>query len=182
MVSATITLRIIVRPNTTLIISPMKAGISYPKSSPAMEIRISLEIEISPKLMCLYAFKAGRNVCPGSCSQRHNLDFAKIRRGICFFEFAEKGSCKRSAEECWFTHDIPEVLRMDVETKYHISRSLDKIQKLRHKSQKNKLPVNIRIFNHQQDNFLPQMQRPMLQNSLPRPPAWSPHPLILRNP
>ena len=132
--------------------------------------------------VCVNAFKAGKNVCQATCSLKHDLDFSKIKRGVCFFEFARKGSCKRSAAECWFTHEIPEVLRTDYEMKYHVSRSLDKIQDMRQRSQRNKLPVTIRLYNQQAEhNFLPQMQRPLLQSSLPGPPSWSPQSMVPTN-
>ena len=50
---------------------------------------------------------------PNSCKERgcrshkdHKLDFTKVRRGICLFEFFKKGSCSRKSK-CHFTHKFP---------------------------------------------------------------------------
>lgn len=131
--------------------------------------------------ICDQAFKFGRNSCPHSCVKRHDINFEKVQRGMCFFEFAQKGTCKRSSEECWFTHEIPEQIRKDPQIRYQMSQSLTKIQELRQQAHKKKLPVTIPMFNQYQNsnNFLQYMQRPVLQGSLPMSP-WSQQPLTNR--
>ena len=115
--------------------------------------------------VCMKSFKARRCVCAeGSCPHEHNLNYEKILKGVCFFEFAKKGSCKRG-EECWFTHQIPDKLRSDTQMVCMLSQSLSKIQQVRESNQRKKLPVEIRMPD--QRNFLLPMQRPQLQGSLP---------------
>ena len=118
--------------------------------------------------VCVHSFKAKRPACPGSCPYDHNLDYAKIMKGICFFEFAKEGSCKRG-NECWFTHQIPNQLRSDPQMLSLVSQSLGKIQLLRQNTQRKKLPVEITTPEQSQQvgNFLPYQQRPVLQGSLP---------------
>ena len=54
--------------------------------------RVMTQIEKGP---CPQAFLEGKHICPDSCHNDHDLDFEKIKRGTCLFEFAEKKSCKR---------------------------------------------------------------------------------------
>ena len=74
--------------------------------------------------------------------KRHDLNFAKFEKGMCFFEFAEKGSCKRH-DTCWFSHEIPDEVRNDRDTKMRTSEALKKIEELRRTKEKPKLPIKI---------------------------------------
>lgn len=133
---------------------------------------------VNNRSICIKSFKSGKNACPQSCPHAHDLDYAKIHKGICFFEFFQKGSCKRSADECWFTHEIPDQLRGDYQLNYELSQALSKIQVARQQAQKKRFPVNIPMYNQYQgpDNFLPPMQHPSLQGSLPQTYPRSHHP------
>ena len=127
------------------------------------------------KRVCIRSFKAKRKVCAeGTCPHEHNLDYEKILKGVCFFEFSKKGSCKRG-EDCWFTHEIPDQLRSDQQLVCMLSQSLSKVQKVRENNQRKKLPVEIGMPEAVCGNFLPLMQRPLLQGSLPNQAhQWSP--------
>ena len=64
--------------------------------------------EVKP--VCLNEFMEGSNSCQSEECRRskgHNLDFKKIRNGICLFEFFQPGSCSHR-NKCRYTHQIPE--------------------------------------------------------------------------
>ena len=60
---------------------------------------------------CETLFRNGPNTCREQhCNKSHNLDFTKIKRGVCHLYVV--GNCKRG-EKCWFTHQIPGVILND---------------------------------------------------------------------
>ena len=76
--------------------------------------------------VCYEDFTNGPGRCKNNnCTKRHDLDFMKIERGLCFHEFNESGSCKRK-RNCWFSHEIPSELR-------HNNEDKEKIKKLRNR-------------------------------------------------
>ena len=101
--------------------------------------RVMTQIEKGP---CPQAFLEGKHICPDSCHNDHDLDFEKIKRGTCLFEFAEKKSCKRG-DTCWFSHDIPDELRHSAAMREKMSNSLEKIQTYRQNKNLPKLPIKI---------------------------------------
>ncbi len=94
--------------------------------------------------ICMEAFKAQTNSCPSSCKKKHEFDFDKVKKGICFFEFSEKGFCRRG-DDCWFTHQIPDELREDRTLKHQIQAAVEKIQEFRKNKNQSKLPIKIQI-------------------------------------
>ena len=123
--------------------------------------------------ICEVAFKAGKVVCDDSCRKNHNLDYEKIGRGVCLFEFAEKDSCRRKNGTCWFSHEIPDEARYDMEIVGKLRGSLNKIQDYRESQNKKKLPIEIVIpenfdLNQEIDHFLGHIrQKLILQTSRP---------------
>ena len=60
---------------------------------------------------CKFEFLDGPGACTDpNCQLSHDLDFRKVRKGVCFHEFRSAGSCHRK-ENCFFTHQIPQSLR-----------------------------------------------------------------------
>ena len=84
------------------------------------------------------SFSGDRRSCADSCNKNH-MDHESLK-GICLFEFARKGSCKRK-DECWFSHDIPEEARNNPTIVEKLSHSLEKIQVFRENQNKKKLPI-----------------------------------------
>jgi hypothetical protein len=107
------------------------------------------------------------NNCPLTCVYNHNLDYGKIRKGWCLFEFNERGSCRRS-NNCWFSHDIPDAVRENNEVRANIHETLNRIQKFRQLQQKGRLPILLKsqarstITAHKQ-HFLGEPSGPALQ-------------------
>ena len=56
------------------------------------------------KEICLTAFRNGENSCRAECPHEHNLDYQRIKKGICYFYIS--GTCHRD-DKCWFSHEIP---------------------------------------------------------------------------
>ena len=75
------------------------------------------QLEICPLL-----FKFGKGGCPGSpeCKRGDHSRPLGEKKGVCFKDFFNKGSCERSDAECWFSHETPEVLRSNEEYKKRI--------------------------------------------------------------
>ena len=91
---------------------------------------------------CPIAFLNGKVSCSGTCHKNHDLDFEKIKKGVCLFEYAKKDSCRRG-HTCWFSHEIPNELRQDASMREKMSRSLQKIQSYRESKELPKLPIKI---------------------------------------
>ena len=53
----------------------------------------------------------------------HELDFRKIKRGICLFEFFKKDSCSRKSN-CHFTHQIPPECLSDPNINHLVLKSI----------------------------------------------------------
>ena len=69
----------------------------------------SVHLMHSQKDICVDEFYGGKNSCRSrdcKIAKEHNLDWTKIKRGICLFEFFKKGSCTRR-NHCHFNHQIP---------------------------------------------------------------------------
>ena len=64
--------------------------------------------------ICEQEFRKGPGGCKmrHDCKKKHMLNFNRIRRGLCYLEFDQIGSCKRE-NNCWFTHEIPDIVRQD---------------------------------------------------------------------
>ena len=65
--------------------------------------------EKTVKDVCATEFFGGKKSCTAkNCmiDKDHILDFTKIQRGICFFEFYKKDSCSRKSK-CHFSHKFP---------------------------------------------------------------------------
>ena len=78
--------------------------------------------------LCLPAFLYGTFACKNSdCRNLHYImGLGKLRRGICFQDFLNKGSCNRK-EKCYFHHSTPDELRKDpllIDTVKEICQSL----------------------------------------------------------
>ena len=61
------------------------------------------------KDVCVDEFYGGKNSCKSRDCKKdkdHNLDWTKVKRGLCLFEFFKKGSCTRR-NRCIFNHQIP---------------------------------------------------------------------------
>ena len=58
-----------------------------------------------PRVPCLKMFNTGKCDVEG-CKRNHKMKLKKVKRGICAYEFAARGSCPWK-ENCMFTHDIP---------------------------------------------------------------------------
>ena len=96
----------------------------------------------------------------GSCKERncqgeHNLDYLKIRRGMCFKEFFESRSCRRG-DSCKFTHQVPEQLRLDEEFCNHIRNQWKEKNKNQLRSADTFSLDNAQVKHNQQDilNFI----------------------------
>ena len=68
------------------------------------------EINPDEDEICAQAWYEGINACDGKCGLNHNIDYDKLGRGICCWEF--EGTCKRH-DDCFFCHEIPPVARSD---------------------------------------------------------------------
>ena len=79
---------------------------------------------------CSYEFQGYGQCSHGdNCNDNHNIDFKRLKRGICFNEFFKKGSC-RNGINCAYCHTLPESIRSDPA----IMNSIDeKIKKSREK-------------------------------------------------
>ena len=60
------------------------------------------------KEICLTAFQNGENSCKAECPHEHNLNYQRIRKGICYFYIS--GTCHRE-DKCWFSHEIPSSIK-----------------------------------------------------------------------
>ena len=74
--------------------------------------------------ICETAFINGPGTCRSTqCSKIHNLDFVRIRKGLCHHHVL--GECKRK-ETCWFTHEIPQSIKNKGDT---VKQAKDFVQK-----------------------------------------------------
>ena len=62
--------------------------------------------ETSQPDICFTTFRDGPNSCRGPCQLKHDLDFKRIKRGICYYKVL--GDCKWN-DKCKFTHEIPSI-------------------------------------------------------------------------
>ena len=101
---------------------------------------------------------------PPTYPQKHDLDYSKIKKGICFFEFTEEGSCKRQSE-CWFSHEIPASLRDDTETIENVNKSMKRIHEYRRNRKETQTSTEKQIteITGEYDPFLV-LIRQMIQN------------------
>ena len=60
--------------------------------------------------VCETVFKNGAGSCTQDCPKRHELDFSRIKKGICHLYIA--GECRRGTN-CWFTHEVPNSIKND---------------------------------------------------------------------
>ena len=75
--------------------------------------KVSLPSLVRRGEICENAFLYGPNQCQiETCTKFHELNFTKVRRGVCFKEFHRAGSCPRG-KKCLFCHEIPDCLRQD---------------------------------------------------------------------
>ena len=90
------------------------------------------ESENKPAILgtCITSFKNGPGKCPNGekCQYEHDIDFKKVNRGICAFEFAEVGGCSYG-EKCMFTHEFPHELRTDKQTEEDMNDVMRRIKK-----------------------------------------------------
>lgn len=86
---------------------PAERRLQRQVSSSAQDNSISIEgeyIDVDADF-CEKEYRMGSGKCMNEgCTERHDIDFTK--RGVCLYEYQEKGSCKRGSY-CWFTHQIP---------------------------------------------------------------------------
>ena len=81
--------------------------------------------------VCSTEFFGGTNSCKQkSCRKHidHDLDFQKVRRGICLFEFFKKDSCTHKTR-CHFTHKFPVKCLSDPVVIKLILRSINQYRK-----------------------------------------------------
>ena len=75
---------------------------------------------------CLSEYRFGYRKCTeANCPKNHNIDFKKLKRGICFNEFYKLGSC-RNKESCQYCHQIPEEIRNSIEVKNEIQQKINR--------------------------------------------------------
>ena len=60
--------------------------------------------------ICETVFHGGEGSCKAECTKHHNLDFERIKRGVCHLYVL--GKCYRQ-NKCWFTHEIPTSIKED---------------------------------------------------------------------
>ena len=86
-----------------------------------------------PKEVCETVFKNGPNSCTTDCPCEHNLDFERIRNGVCH-DYVLK-QCRRR-DKCWFSHQVPESMKIDD----NVIKSAEKFTRIR--AQKHELQQN----------------------------------------
>ena len=82
------------------------------KIKPARDVRNG-KGAITANKICETSFKNGPNTCDDNCTLRHDLDFERIKRGICHYYVL--GICQRN-EKCIFSHEVPETIMNDKRT------------------------------------------------------------------
>ena len=97
--------------------------------------------------VCEQTFLHGKAACTNKkCKKMHKLDFVKIRRGICYKEFEETGSCKRS--KCWFSHQVPGNLKVHPKFIGHVRKERQREKE----NNKNKYSKDRAMKNANQNN------------------------------
>ena len=141
------------------------------------ETAVTHRHEAHSEEICVNAFLNEEARCPSSCNRNHDLNFEKIKKGVCLFEFAEKGTCRRG-HECWFSHEIPEELRKDKEMIQKMKNALDKIQAYRQSKNLPRLPVKIKDAEEDTtpqedhtsraiDHFLEEVRKMLVRGQIP---------------
>ena len=82
------------------------------------------------------------------CPHKHKLDFEKIENGVCHAEFDNPGSCRRSKERCFFSHEIPNSLRSNKRMCREVERSKQRSTRKREErtatKESNRFPISTR--------------------------------------
>ena len=92
-----------VRRGDAKLISDTRAKMK-PGNNPAQKKVDALKSDV-----CTTEFYGGKHTCKQEGCKKlkdHDLDFSKVKRGICLFEFFKKDSCTRNTK-CHFTHKFP---------------------------------------------------------------------------
>ena len=104
------------------------------------------------KTPCAKSFIKQGSCKDSKCPDNHQLDFVKIRNGVCFDDLKSKGSCIRGAK-CKFTHETPSVLRTDSQFCQTVNRRKDEIEMKKQQSGKEKVnDTNVNINNESCEN------------------------------
>ena len=118
--------------------------------------------------ICEIEFMEGSGGCTiRECNKKHDLDFIKIRRGICFKEFDSPGSCPRK-QKCLFSHEVPQCLRTDKWLCDEVAKEKKRaIRKREERLLKNSIPTDTRpLQNHRSsDRETPRSFSPANQNN-----------------
>ena len=98
-----------------------RRNIVLKKIFPAQEDREPSKLSSLNKTPCGKSFIKQGSCKDNKCPDNHNLDYVKIRNGICFVDFEKQGSCTRGTK-CKFMHETPPSLRMDSNFSQSVSR------------------------------------------------------------
>ena len=94
--------------------------------------------EFNQDEICAQAWYEGLNACDGSCGLNHTINYDKLDRGICCWEFAAEDTCTRK-EECFFCHEIPPIARTDQRVIEKVR--LSKLKATKRRSSNNSSPI-----------------------------------------
>ena len=90
--------------------------------------------------VCPLYFRFGEHGCegPSKCVRGHHSESIWEKKGVCFKDYFQKGSCNRSDKDCWFSHETPDELRSHHEFRMFMERKKDEKSVLSNKKKSKK--------------------------------------------